>query len=130
MLSCCSPLIDRLGFEVKQRWYAEGASAGGDVQDLKSWWDRLTQLGPQFGYFPNPAKTWLIVKEQHQGAALDAFGDTSINITSQGKRKVECWIDEVTKLALIAKTQPHASYASYIHGLKHRWKFSSGQFLA
>ena len=75
--------------------------------------------------------------EQQQGAALDAFGDTGINITSQGgqclgaaigsgdfleefvKRKVECWIDEVKKLALIVKTQPHAANAAYIHGLGH-----------
>ena len=82
------PLIDRLNSEVKQCWYADDASAGGEVQDLKSWWDRLTQLGPQFVYFTNPAKTWLIVNEQHQGAALDAFGDTGINITSQERQSV------------------------------------------
>ena len=63
------PLIDSLKSEVKQCWYVDDASAGGRLQDLKSWWDKLTLLGPQYGYFPNPEKTWLIVKGQYQEAA-------------------------------------------------------------
>ena len=135
------PLIDSLNPEVNQCWYADDASAGGELQDLKSWWDRLSQLGPQYGYFPNPGKTWLIVKEQHHVTAQDAFGDTGISITTEGKqylgaaigsadfseefvkRKVEEWTAEIEKLALIAKTHPHAAYAAYTHGLSHKWKF-------
>ena len=103
------PLIDSLESEVKQCWYADDASAGGRLQGLKSWWDKLTLLGPQYGYFPNPEKTWLIVKGQYREAAQDVFGDTGINITSQGreylgsvigspefvKKKVEEWTCEI-----------------------------------
>ena len=79
------PLINSRESEVKQCWYADDASAGGRLQGLKSWRDRLTLLGPQCGYFPNPEKIWLIVKEQYQEASQDVFGDTGINITSQGR---------------------------------------------
>ena len=59
-----TPLINRLETElVKQTWYADNAAAGGKLVDLKAWWDRLTDLGPDYGYFPNTKKTWLIVKE-------------------------------------------------------------------
>ena len=33
------------------------------------------------------------------------------------------WISEITKLAEFAVTQPHASYAAYTFGLKHRWTY-------
>ena len=32
-------------------------NAGGKLQHIKDWWDGLTQLGPQYGYFPNPKRT-------------------------------------------------------------------------
>ena len=38
------------------------------------------------------------------------------------KKKVDAWAANVEKLASIAKTHPHAAYAAYCHGLRHRWK--------
>ena len=37
--------------------------------------------------------------------------------------KVSNWVNEVTKLAEFALSQPQASYAAYIFGLKHRWTY-------
>jgi hypothetical protein len=37
--------------------------------------------------------------------------------------KVEGWLEEVTKLAKFAVSQPQASYAVYTFGLKHRWTY-------
>jgi hypothetical protein len=37
--------------------------------------------------------------------------------------KVEGWLEEVTKLAKFAVSQPQASYAVYTLGLKHRWTY-------
>ena len=59
------PLVNKLSRNVKQCWYADDASAGGELQHIKVWWDGLTQMGPQYGYFPNPEKAWLVVKEEH-----------------------------------------------------------------
>ena len=50
------PLINLLGesSNVIQVWYADDASAAGD---LPSWWDKISSLGPSFGYFVNVSKT-------------------------------------------------------------------------
>ena len=54
------PLVNKLSQDVKQCWHADNASAGGKLQHIKVWWDGLAQMGPQYGYFPNPEKPgWL-----------------------------------------------------------------------
>ena len=59
------PLINRLSNEnAKQAWYADDASAAGNIHALRHWWDHLVELGPDYGYHPNAPKTWLIVKEE------------------------------------------------------------------
>jgi len=68
------PLIQRLAeFEVSQMWYADDASAGGSLLNLRSWWDYVVRLGPEFGYNPNASKTCLIVKSQHLCKAKVCF---------------------------------------------------------
>ena len=37
--------------------------------------------------------------------------------------KVEYWVGEVTRLAEFAISQPHASYAAFTFGLRHRWTY-------
>ena len=37
--------------------------------------------------------------------------------------KVTNWVNEVTKLAEFAVSQPQASYAAFTFGLKHRWTY-------
>ena len=59
------PLIRRLNQLACQLWFADDASAGGDLTDLMAWWKKLNQLGPAFRYYPNASKTWLVVKEEH-----------------------------------------------------------------
>ena len=71
----------------------------------------------------------------------EEFGDTAINITSVGHKhlgaalgsrsfpeeyvgeKVEDWVNQVTKLAEFATSQPKASYAAFTFGLRHRWTY-------
>ena len=80
-------------------------------------------LGPDFGYFPNSAKTCLIVKPQHFRRARALFQGTGVVITDAGKRhlgsalgtdeflnsyvqnKVSLWVGEMEKLSEIAVTQ-------------------------
>ena len=50
------PLIRRLNNDVTQVWYADDACACGRLVSLRQWWDRLCELGPGFGYFPNALK--------------------------------------------------------------------------
>ena len=44
------PLVNKLSQDEKQCWYAGDASAGGESQHIKVWWDGLTQMGPEYGY--------------------------------------------------------------------------------
>ncbi len=45
------PLIQKLSTEVLQVWYADDATAAGKLPSLREWWNRLTTIGPAFGYF-------------------------------------------------------------------------------
>ena len=78
------PLIDSLSRdtpELRQIWYADDASAGGK---LTKWWDNLSRVGPSFGYFVNPQKTWLVTKDNYLSSASEIFEDTMVNITTDG----------------------------------------------
>ena len=72
--------MNKLSQDVKQCWY------GGELQHIKDWWDGLTQLGPHYGYFPNPEKTWLVVKEEHYEAASTTFAGSGIQLTRHGRQ--------------------------------------------
>ena len=81
------PLIHCLSKDsLVQAWYADDASAGGILADIRIWWDHLTEIGPNYGYLPNVAKTCSIVKEEYQAQAMTQFEGTGITITQEGKR--------------------------------------------
>ena len=80
------PLIKQLDDLVKQVWFADDASAGGKLAQLREWWDKLLSIGPKFGYYVNPDKTWLIVKLHHFHTATEAFNDTGVKIRTEGRR--------------------------------------------
>ena len=80
------PMITRLSNVVKQVWYTDDAAAAGHLTGLRSWWDMLCDIGPQFGYFVNSSKTFLIVKEMHLPMARAIFKDTGIQFTTEGRR--------------------------------------------
>ena len=80
------PLIHELNPYARQVWFADDATAGGKLTQLREWWDKIVSLGPTFVYFANPSKTWLIVKSPHLQAATEFFHGTGVNITVEGKR--------------------------------------------
>ena len=52
----------KTNFDAKMVAYADDFSAAGSISSLKYWWHALCKLGPKFGYFPEPAQSWLTVK--------------------------------------------------------------------
>ena len=43
------PLIERVANDgVRQTWYADDATAGDDLANIKKWWDNLQMFGPDY----------------------------------------------------------------------------------
>ena len=101
----------------------------------------LVDHGPKFGYFPKACKSSVIVKKEFEAKALEVFNGTGLNITSEGKthlgiplgstqyknrcisEKVQQWCEQVDKLSLFARSQPHAAFATFSHGVISGWMF-------
>ena len=139
------PLIKHLdSIKTQQVWYADDSAAGGgDLEDLKRWWDELCDLGPRFGYFPNSIKTRLLVKPNLLSKAKSLFDSTNIEVVTDGveylggaigsnqyigsvlSEKIQKWSEEIDILAEIATTEPHVAFAAFTHGVSARWQYSS-----
>ena len=87
-------------------------------------------------------KSWLILKDSSKlEECKQLFAASPINITIEGKRhlgaaigsdnfrneyideKVKTWVSNINALSNIAKTQPHAAYAAFIHGEQHKYTY-------
>ena len=136
------PLVRRVATPgTRQSWYADDSSAGGGLNPLRQWWDRLVGDGPAFGYFINPSKSVLVVKRDKLEAAETIFAGMGVSITTDGCRhlgsaigtdqivqefvasKVATWSQELCKLTDFARSQPQAAYSALVNSLQHRWSF-------
>ena len=124
-----------------EAWFADDATGSGRLTALRTWWDKLTAFGPNFGYHPNGDKTWLVVSESLKDAATGVFEGTSVQVTTQGwkhlgaalgsrpfveqcvSQQVKEWTAELEQLSIIACSHPQAAYCAYSHGLKGRWLY-------
>ena len=137
------PLIRKLRevSQASQVWYADDSSATGTLEDLRSWWNGISSEGPAFGYYAKAPKSWLITKPEHMSKASVVFSSTNVNITCEGRpylgapigtrqfvenfvrNKVSEWSADLSTLATIALTQPHAAFAAFTHGLSSRLSY-------
>ena len=135
-----TPLLDLIAESTEEREtaFADDITAAGKIDGLRKWRDELTTIGPPFGYFPKPAKSWLIVKPELYEEAVASFNGTNLQISTDGskhlgamigseaykqrylKEKVETWIRETTLLYNIAITQPQAAYSCFTAGYQHK----------
>ena len=77
------PLINCIFGDLMQVWYADDATVCGS---FRFWWKKLIQFGADFGYFPNPSKTCLVVKHSLYDAAIELFQASGISIRADDKR--------------------------------------------
>ena len=70
----------------KQDWFADDATGGGTLKEIRSWWDQLNRNRPRYGYHPKASKSWLIVKEAAAEEAKRLFSGTGVQITTEGER--------------------------------------------
>ena len=108
---------------------------------LRNWWDRLTEKGPHFGYYLNPAKSILVVKPEFLNDATRIFHSTGVIIQSDGSRylgaaigtplfqeefmqhKIQERVSQIQRLSDFASTEPQAAYSAYVSGLQSKWTF-------
>ena len=127
--------------DAKMVAFADDFSAAGLISSLKYWWDTQCELGPKFGYFPEPTKSWLIVKSNCSDKAIHIVKDTNIQITTQGKRhldaalgtsqfrdeyimeKINKWVEDLYVLSEIAKIEPQAAYTCFLSGYKRKLSY-------
>ena len=123
----------------KQVFYADDGAAGGRLEDLVEYWKFLQEEGPKYGYFVNPAKTYLIVKADYKEDAETAFQD--VNITLEGHRylgsyigtkagterfvdqQIEQWTKDIDGICNAAEHEPHLAYSAYTYGTSKRWNY-------
>ena len=83
------PLISTLRLHndsLTQKWYADDGSVVGKLKDIRALFDKLTQLGPKYGYLVNPPKCQLIIKQGgKRQASTPEFAGANVEI-KQGAR--------------------------------------------
>ena len=119
--------------DIFQVWYADDATAAGNLQSLFQWWKHIPHLGLRYGYFPIAAKTCIITRAIFQGSG--------VQVTANGQRhlgaaigsccfaeeymaeKVKLWSEEIRVLSRFAQMHPHSAYTAFTHGVVHKWNF-------
>ena len=123
---------------VKHVAYADDIGGGSKLAEIRAWWNKIVEEGPKFGYFPKASKSWLVVKQEKEEEAKIIFGDTGVNITTEGRKylggyvgtkegsenyvKELCddWVSQLETLAEIARSEPQAAYSGFTAGFKHK----------
>jgi hypothetical protein len=137
------PLIrkcTRVG-EWHQCWYADDSSAVARLRQLVEWLTLLMEEGPKFGYFPEPAKSILIVAPAMVEEARRIFtGRLKVKVVTGARflggfvgeesersayvaAKTKEWVAMTTKLADIAELQPQAAYTAFRLSLSAQWSY-------
>ena len=71
------------------RAHADDFSAAGNLKSLRRWWSVLTDIGPKFGYYPEPTKTWLAVNKSCDSEKVEyAFFRTKLKTTTDVRRQL------------------------------------------
>ena len=137
------PLISRLDSDsLTQKWYADDGSVVGKLKDIRALFDKLTQLGPNYGYLVNPPKCQLIIKPGGERQASIEFEGTNVEIT-QGARVLGSVIGSseasksflkdaeikykksLVRLGQFALTSPQNTYACLTKGVQQKLSFLS-----
>ena len=127
---------------VAQVWLADDATSVGKLPELRLWWDGIVSEGLKHGYYVNASKSFLILKDSVDTERATAiFEGSGITIKSTGQRHLgavigsdeykeeyieqllEDWSEMITTLADFAKTQPHAAYCAFTHGVRHKMTY-------
>ena len=80
------PLASRMGETIPkalQPWYCDDAGAAGKALPNARCLDFLVKFGPQYGYFPEPGKSYYICKAEDKEAARKPLKASASTSTTQ-----------------------------------------------
>ena len=123
-----------------QVWYADDASACGELSSIRQWFDLLLQRGPAYGYFPNPKKSCVVVDRSFVASAKKIFSPLNVQVVTSHRflggflgdvsarssfvqDKVDCWVSDVRHLSKMAVPQPQAAYVALTKSLQCEWVY-------
>ena len=134
------PLTQALSDHTKwnQNWYADDSACAGSFSRLGEWFEKLLDLGPDFGYYPEPTKTILVIDSKDETEAnflsekfgfkvvtgqrfLGGFIGNDESTFEYLEGKVRSWESCVEKLASAAESQPQAVHAAFARSLQFEW---------
>ena len=137
------PLISILQNDsLTQNLYADDSSVVGKLKDIRALFDKLTQLGPKYGYLVNPPKCQLIIMPGGWHQASTEFVGTNVEIM-QGARVLGSVIGSseasnnflkdaeikytksLDRFAQFALTSPQNAYACLTKGIQQKLSFLS-----
>ena len=112
------------------------------VKDIKCYWEHLNLFATFFSYYPKASKFQLIAKSQYLETANVVFGNTKVNLISEGMRHLggvignnlykEKYVnklvtnlnDQPQLLSKIAETKPQSTYSATVSGFKSKLRYS------
>ena len=121
-------------------WYVDDASACSKLQYLKEWFDHLLQVGPSYGYHPEPSKCILVVHSDHLLSAHYLFNSYGVKVLTSSTLLggvigdhdgfvsyvsdcVNGWMSVVKNLVLIAESQPQLAYSAFTRSVQSQWTY-------
>ena len=69
----------------KEVTFVDDFTIAGKIEEIRSYWEMLQQLGPFYGYFPKPSKSYLGVKEHYLEHVIEIFRKSEVKITTEGE---------------------------------------------
>ena len=123
-----------------QPWHADDAAMQGPLYRVAACFKLLCKVGPMFGYFPEPEKSFAICPLEGETEVKAVFLAEDLAVqTCRGHRyvggyvgslamrnrwiepKVEKWVAVIGALAKIASKYPQSAYHGFATSLQAKW---------
>jgi hypothetical protein len=132
--------LEREVHQVHQAWYADDAAAAAEFVSIKIFMERLIELRPAYGYYPEASKSILVVSEANKAGAAAYFFDMKSKVVTGSrylggfigsdqdlhawlKDTVSTWELAIGELSMAATKYPQSAYTGLQKSLQNEWQF-------
>ena len=113
--------------------FADDLTGVGKIHELIKKKKNVLHYGPYLVYYVSESKSWLIIKEEYIQIAKETLTDGHRHLgavagSNENKEvfviaKVSGWVKQQEILTKFARTEPHAAFSGFIHGLRHGYTY-------